>query len=195
MPSFTRHSYSEERVCTDDRRDTIHLQLVRDHVQSPGNCKGTTKEKQLVINIMVLRQWYERQEIYEVRWINGIDNPVSATTYKGLMTFMRMDRRSGTSLLFQSVALGYIQAELASRLRKTGIQLPWFNVETYVLAVFVMMCVHEQFRVGTSLSVAMRSVLSRRVHQSTCTSCPCKFGVLTVLHGSPGVSAKMEFDI
>jgi hypothetical protein len=41
---------------------------------------GTTKEKKLMINIMAMRQTYEHQEIYDVRWINGESNPANAMT-------------------------------------------------------------------------------------------------------------------
>ncbi|KHJ33634.1 hypothetical protein EV44_g3547 [Erysiphe necator] len=41
---------------------------------------GTTKEKRLMIDIMALRQSYERRELSEVRWINGRDNPADAMT-------------------------------------------------------------------------------------------------------------------
>lgn len=41
---------------------------------------GTTKEKRLMIDIMALRQSYERRELHEVRWINGEDNPADALT-------------------------------------------------------------------------------------------------------------------
>jgi hypothetical protein len=41
---------------------------------------GTTKEKRLMIDIMALRQSYERREIMEIRWINGGDNPADAMT-------------------------------------------------------------------------------------------------------------------
>jgi hypothetical protein len=41
---------------------------------------GTTKEKRLMIDIMALRQSYERREIMEIRWINGSDNPADAMT-------------------------------------------------------------------------------------------------------------------
>ena len=41
---------------------------------------GTTKEKRLMIDIMALRQSYERREVHEVRWINGEDNPADAMT-------------------------------------------------------------------------------------------------------------------
>jgi hypothetical protein len=41
---------------------------------------GTTTEKRLMIDVMALRQSYERREITEVRWINGDDNPADALT-------------------------------------------------------------------------------------------------------------------
>ena len=41
---------------------------------------GTTSEKRLMIDIMALRQSYERREIAEIRWINGEDNPADALT-------------------------------------------------------------------------------------------------------------------
>jgi hypothetical protein len=41
---------------------------------------GTTKEKRLMIDIMALRQSYERRELFEVRWINGNDNPADSMT-------------------------------------------------------------------------------------------------------------------
>lgn len=41
---------------------------------------GTTKEKRLMIDIMALRQSYERREIQEIRWINGKDNPADSMT-------------------------------------------------------------------------------------------------------------------
>ena len=41
---------------------------------------GTTKEKRLMIDIMALRESYERRELYEIRWINGNDNPADAMT-------------------------------------------------------------------------------------------------------------------
>ena len=33
-----------------------------------------------MIDIMALRQSYERRELFEVRWINGQDNPADAMT-------------------------------------------------------------------------------------------------------------------
>ncbi len=41
---------------------------------------GTMSEKRLMIDIMALRQSYERREISEIRWINGGDNPADALT-------------------------------------------------------------------------------------------------------------------
>lgn len=41
---------------------------------------GTTKEKRLMIDIMALRQSYERRELQEIRWIKGDDNPADAMT-------------------------------------------------------------------------------------------------------------------
>ncbi|EED12738.1 hypothetical protein TSTA_052590 [Talaromyces stipitatus ATCC 10500] len=41
---------------------------------------GTTKEKRLMIDIMALRQSYEKHEIHEIRWIHGDDNPADAFT-------------------------------------------------------------------------------------------------------------------
>ena len=57
---------------------------------------GTTKEKRLMIDIMSLRQSYERRELFEIRWIYGQDNPADAMT-KGsancaLQTFIDKNR-------------------------------------------------------------------------------------------------------
>ncbi|KHJ30413.1 hypothetical protein EV44_g3740 [Erysiphe necator] len=41
---------------------------------------GTLNEKQLMIDVMALRQSYERREIEEIRWIDGADNPADAMT-------------------------------------------------------------------------------------------------------------------
>ena len=35
-----------------------------------------------MIDIMALRESYERREILEIRWINGQDNPADAITKK-----------------------------------------------------------------------------------------------------------------
>ena len=39
---------------------------------------GTTNEKRQMIDIMALRQSYERREITEIRWIGGEDNPADS---------------------------------------------------------------------------------------------------------------------
>ncbi|KHJ34052.1 hypothetical protein EV44_g3926 [Erysiphe necator] len=41
---------------------------------------GTTKEKRLMIDVMAIRESYERRELSEIRWINGDDNPADAMT-------------------------------------------------------------------------------------------------------------------
>ena len=41
---------------------------------------GTTQEKRLIIDVMCLRQAYERREIAEVKWIKGNTNPADAIT-------------------------------------------------------------------------------------------------------------------
>ena len=41
---------------------------------------GTTKEKRLMIDIMALRQSYERRELHEIRWIHGDDNTADGFT-------------------------------------------------------------------------------------------------------------------
>ncbi|KAL4403389.1 hypothetical protein CABS03_15260 [Colletotrichum abscissum] len=57
---------------------------------------GTTKEKRLMIDIMALRQSYERREILEIRWINGDDNLADAFTKaapnKGLEQFVGSEK-------------------------------------------------------------------------------------------------------
>ncbi|KAF1966032.1 hypothetical protein BU23DRAFT_584689 [Bimuria novae-zelandiae CBS 107.79] len=53
---------------------------------------GTTNEKRLMIDIMALRQSYERREIAEIQWINGKDNPadalIKATPNRALKRFI-----------------------------------------------------------------------------------------------------------
>jgi hypothetical protein len=41
---------------------------------------GTTQEKRLMIDVMCLRQAYERREIAEVKWIKGDTNPADSMT-------------------------------------------------------------------------------------------------------------------
>jgi hypothetical protein len=41
---------------------------------------GTTQEKRLMVDVMCLRQAYERRQITEVKWIDGESNPADAMT-------------------------------------------------------------------------------------------------------------------
>ena len=41
---------------------------------------GTTQEKRLMIDVLCLRQSYERREITEVKWIDGNSNPADTMT-------------------------------------------------------------------------------------------------------------------
>jgi hypothetical protein len=41
---------------------------------------GTTNKKRLMIDLMVIRQAYERREIAEVVWIKGDHNPADSMT-------------------------------------------------------------------------------------------------------------------
>jgi len=50
---------------------------------------GTTAEKRLMIDIIGLRQSYERREISEVRWIDGTCNPADAMTKEKLGQALR----------------------------------------------------------------------------------------------------------
>ncbi|KAI0991590.1 hypothetical protein K3495_g16597 [Podosphaera aphanis] len=56
-------------VCTDSR--SLYECLVK---------LGTTKEKRLMIDVMAIRESYERRELAEIRWINGKDNPADSMT-------------------------------------------------------------------------------------------------------------------
>ena len=56
-------------VCTDSR--SLYECLVK---------LGTTKEKRLMIDVMAIRESYEREELAEIRWINGKDNPADSMT-------------------------------------------------------------------------------------------------------------------
>ena len=41
---------------------------------------GTTQEKRLMIDVMSLRQSYERREVTEIKWIHGHNNPADSMT-------------------------------------------------------------------------------------------------------------------
>jgi hypothetical protein len=41
---------------------------------------STTKEKRLIINIIALREAYERGELKDIRWIDRRNNPADAIT-------------------------------------------------------------------------------------------------------------------
>jgi hypothetical protein len=56
-------------LCTDSR--SLYHCLVK---------LGTTQEKRLMIDVMCLRQAYERREIAEVKWIAGNTNPADSMT-------------------------------------------------------------------------------------------------------------------
>jgi hypothetical protein len=44
---------------------------------------GTIKEKRLIINIMAIRQAYEQQNVSDIQWIDGRNNPANAITKAG----------------------------------------------------------------------------------------------------------------
>jgi hypothetical protein len=63
-------------------KDTIPLVICIDS-KSLYDCLvklGTTREKRLMVDLMCLRQAYERREIAEILWIDGNRNPADAMT-------------------------------------------------------------------------------------------------------------------
>lgn len=56
-------------ICTDSK--SLYDCLVR---------LGTTQEKRLMVDLMCLRQSYERREIAEIKWIEENTNPANSMT-------------------------------------------------------------------------------------------------------------------
>jgi hypothetical protein len=64
------------------RIETLSLLLCTDS-KSLYDCLvklGTTQGKRLMVDLMCLRQSYERREITEIKWIDGDNNPADAMT-------------------------------------------------------------------------------------------------------------------
>src|SRR6266568_5265519 len=83
------------KIITDQLKLPIIPMIVYTDLYSLYECLvklGTTKEKHLMIDIMALRQSYERQELFKIQWINGQDNPADVMTKvnpnKALETFV-----------------------------------------------------------------------------------------------------------
>ena len=60
---------------------------------------GTTQEKRLIIDIICLRQAYERKEIVEVKWIKGESNPANAITKSNFKSSNALKRLIDTNTL------------------------------------------------------------------------------------------------
>ncbi|KAI0999449.1 hypothetical protein K3495_g8751 [Podosphaera aphanis] len=71
-----------DQICCNSVERKIPLTLCVDS-KSLYDCLvklGTTQEKRLMIDLLCLRQSYERREITEILWIKGINNPADALT-------------------------------------------------------------------------------------------------------------------
>jgi hypothetical protein len=71
---------------------------------------GTTQEKRLMIDVMCLRQAYERRDIAEVRWIKGTTNPADSMT-----------KEKASNALKQLVDTNNLQLEVMEWVERTGI--------------------------------------------------------------------------
>jgi hypothetical protein len=60
---------------------------------------GITQEKRLIIDIMCLRQAYERREIAEVKWIKGESNLADAMTKSNSKSSNALKRLIDTNTL------------------------------------------------------------------------------------------------
>ena len=60
---------------------------------------GITQEKRLIIDIMCLRQAYERKEIAEVKWIKGESNLADAMTKSNSKSSNALKRLIDTNTL------------------------------------------------------------------------------------------------
>jgi hypothetical protein len=60
---------------------------------------GTTQEKRLMIDIICLRQAYERREVAEVKWIKGESNPADAMTKSNSKSSNALKRLIDTNTL------------------------------------------------------------------------------------------------
>jgi hypothetical protein len=79
------------KLTNQEPKDRIPLILCTDSY-SLYDCMtklGTTNEKRLMIDIIGLRQSYERREIHEIRWIDGGSNPADALTKERPCTALR----------------------------------------------------------------------------------------------------------